>query len=403
MKISKGFRRNVFVMVLVPIAIVLSTTAILLAANARTKARANSCQISKGMITAISGGQKKTLPAKACINGQIVTSQCGRNKMLIQKTETCTSGCESIPLKNKSLIVRCKADIKALPSATQPVAAPSAVASPPSPQQPPVTPPPPITTPPEDTLAYSHGTCPRFVEGENSFQSGSRTRKFLLRLPARPVGAPVMFVWHGWGGTPQSAMDTTGIHYYQSENFILVAPYAAGHPNPEAQYEWFFASSPANNPDLIVFDDIIACLNQQYSIDLNRIWSTGFSAGGLWTSYLTQYRANILASTVALSGGLDATPPYHSPSKKIPVLLEWGGTNDLVDGFSFEQAALRFSQNLRADGSFVVECDNLGGGHSPPQESDFVWMFLRDHPKGVSPEPYDRGLPRNFPSWCRIP
>ncbi len=252
MEIFTGSKTNTFMTIALAIAVAWSATAFWFAVNAKTIARANTCRVSNGMITAVSKGQKNTLPAKACVNGQIVTNQCGRNKSVIQKTKACPNGCESVRLKNKRLVVRCKPTNKTPPSVT-PTITPTITPTFTPPPASPIGGPAPTTLPAptpmsSDTLVYSHGACPKFTEGENSFRSGTRTRKFVLRLPPRPTGAPVMFVWHGWGGTPQSAMDTAGINFYQRENFILVSPFAAGHPNPEAQYEWFFTSNPNNNP-----------------------------------------------------------------------------------------------------------------------------------------------------------
>ena len=43
---------------------------------------------------------------------------------------------------------------------------------------------------------------------------------------------------------------------------------------------WSFFGDPA--ADLTLFDDILACLDQQYDIDNKRVYTSGFSAGGLW-------------------------------------------------------------------------------------------------------------------------
>ena len=31
-----------------------------------------------------------------------------------------------------------------------------------------------------------------------------------------------------------------------------------------------------------------------------------------------------------------------------------------------------------------------------------MWQFMKDHPFGVTPEPYANGLPASFPSYCKI-
>ena len=70
-----------------------------------------------------------------------------------------------------------------------------------------------------------------------------------------------MFAWHAHGGTPLIALQGLGFdRIYSDANMFVVAPYASG----KTQYEWFFSSDPENNPDLIFFDDVRACLKKQY-------------------------------------------------------------------------------------------------------------------------------------------
>ena len=42
-------------------------------------------------------------------------------------------------------------------------------------------------------------------------------------------------------------------------------------------------------------------------------------------------------------------------------------------------------------------------GHTVPASGrDSAYKFLQDHPFGVSPEPYEKGLPAGFPSYCSL-
>ena len=52
-------------------------------------------------------------------------------------------------------------------------------------------------------------------------------------------------------------------------------------------------------------------------------------------------------------------------------------------------------KNIKSNGGFVVDC-NHGGGicGAPPDDIAAQWKFCKEHPFGVSPDPYDAGLPR---------
>jgi hypothetical protein len=257
------------------------------------------------------------------------------------------------------------------------------------PQDCPITnfPPPPV---------YS-GTCPTLMHGgNNNFQSLGMSRSFELRLPPNPVGAPVLFAWHSLNATPQDIMMWTGIEAtYASDGYIIVAPYSC------CASEWVIGGNVSQNPDVILFDDVLACLIQQYNVDQDRIFTTGFSAGGLYASYLLQVRSGHLAAAAPYSGGLLGS--YVTPQYPLPVMLTWGGSGDLYGSFSFETATLNLSSALQNDGHFVVECAGNHGHSQPNDAASWMWRFFSDHPRGVSPEPYAGGLPGALPGYCYLP
>jgi poly(3-hydroxybutyrate) depolymerase len=251
----------------------------------------------------------------------------------------------------------------------------------------------------DDAPAYSGGACPLFRSGTNdSFMSSGTARSFELLLPPNPEGAPVVFAWHWLGGSASQIVDFMGFEALAaSENVIIVAPESDGSP-----YEWHIADLPASNPDLTFFDDVVACLYDQYQIDENHIHATGMSAGGLWTTYLTVYRSELLASTAPLSGGVN-TAQYVSPTRALPVMVVWGGPSDTYGTLSFDTTSRDFSSALQSDGSFVVECMHTAGHVIPAAAAEYTWQFFKDHPYGVDPLPYVDGLPESMPSYCYLP
>ena len=244
---------------------------------------------------------------------------------------------------------------------------------------------------------YAGESCPELVADNNEgFQSGGLEREFRLLLPENPVGAPVVFAWHWLGGSPSQAIRYMDLETVADDGAIVVVPASAG-----SAFEWLFTASPEGNADLALFDDVRACLYQQFDVDLSRIWATGFSAGALFTSYLTMYRSDVLASTAIFSGGTEPFITYATPTDPgLPVLLSWGGEDDLFSGLSFEQSTTAFTAELLGDGHFVINCDH-GGGHTVPDGGpQYAWEFLQAHPKNPGAEAYEGGLPSDFPEWC---
>ncbi len=248
--------------------------------------------------------------------------------------------------------------------------------------------------------AYSGGTCPTFEDGLNEgFMSAGIEREFKLLLPDEPHLAPVVFVWHWLNGSADDILEYMEFDQLpEDEGVIVIAPES----RPDEQFDWAFLGEASDNPDLQLFEDLLSCVHEQYWVDMDRVYSTGMSAGGLWTSFLTLHESQWLAATAPFSGGATADT-YLIPSRRIPVMLTWGGPTDFAVGFNFDQASRYLSEELQGDGSFVVECEH-NGGHVPTDTAkDDAWRFFEDHPMGVDPEPWEDGLPDSLPAFCRIP
>jgi predicted esterase len=156
----------------------------------------------------------------------------------------------------------------------------------------------------------------------------------------------------------------------------------------------------------VLFDDLRTCLSESLAIDLDQLFVTGFSFGGLWSTFLTMERSETLAVLLLMSGG---TGPffldYRTPQEQLPVMIMWGGASDTYgEGFSqvrFEDLAMDLSSRLRGDGHFVAHCDH-GGGHTVPLDiHDILGAWIRAHRFGEASALQD-GL-GSMPSWCVIP
>ncbi len=252
--------------------------------------------------------------------------------------------------------------------------------------------------------------CPNLQTGRIAIQAGGFTRHVRVFPPADPVGKPVIFLWHGLGDTASnfSAGFSAKTRAVASDVTIIV---------PEACYQedavpgctpglFTWSSTGNSDPDAALFDTTLACLDQQWQIDRSRVYTIGFSAGALWSTWLLMHRSDYLAAAVTFSGGIiDNVLPYLAPTYNLPVLTAWGGDTDqfangLVD---FNQATATLRADLRKDGHFVLAC-NHGLGHTvPPQGPDFALKFVLNHAwkDGVSPYA-TAGLGSDFPKYCAI-
>jgi poly(3-hydroxybutyrate) depolymerase len=155
--------------------------------------------------------------------------------------------------------------------------------------------------------------------------------------------------------------------------------------------------------DFDIADQIAACAVRDYHIDPHRIYTTGCSAGGLQAGCMGLMRSNYIAAVLPNSGGSVFAQASQSPDHVPSVMTMHGAPGSDVVIVDFSQTSMTYDQAIKSAGGFVVNC-NHGGGHcgAPADLQKAGWQFLKDHPFGVSTEPYAGGLPAGFPSYCMI-
>lgn len=254
------------------------------------------------------------------------------------------------------------------------------------------------------------GTCPTFTAGANAFETGGYTRNVRISLPADPAGAAVLFVWHGLGDNAGNMSNAFGADALANKyNAIVVVPdgccNGSGSQGCCSQMTgWGFAAKP--EPDVAIFDDALSCLDQQFGIDRTRIYTTGFSAGSLWSTWLVMNRSDYLAAAAIFSGGVNSFLEYTTPTYKLPVLATSGKEDDVFGGglVDFFTSMNDLTTALRKDGHFVIRCIHTAGGHTVPFGGPgWAAKFLFKHTWKDGSSPYQQdGLGTDFPAYCTI-
>lgn len=292
----------------------------------------------------------------------------------------------------------------------------------PAPENAPLPTPPPLKT-----------GCPMLVPGENSFTSGGITRTFQMVLPTTPVAGevyPVIFMWHWLKSTSDDMINTAMVQAaVDDQRFIAVVPDNIPTDVALTTYDvnWPFDITQTDdrmNQEFSFFDDMLSCVEQQFTVNQQCVSSVGVSAGALFNDQLIQSRSTTLSSFVSLSGGVGATiiKPWAGVTRKLPGLVLWGGkgpptmaTKDILGcfgiGMDFDVASTDLEDGMTADNQFLIECVH-DCGHAvppidpPPGESQFagVWKFMLDHPYWVPPgtSPYQMTGLTDLPAWCAI-
>lgn len=243
----------------------------------------------------------------------------------------------------------------------------------------------------------------RAVAAENlprqEWRIGDATREALLYIPAAAKEAPypLVFVFHGHGGTMRNAANTFAIERHWPEALVV---YMQGLNTPGVLTDlegknpgWQRQPSDQNDRDLKFFDAVLATLKQDYRVDERRIYVIGHSNGGAFTYLLWATRGNLFAA-VAPSGAaargqtladLRPKPVLHIAGEKDNLVrFEWQKRmmdqlrklNACEEGKAWEQWCTLYPSK---SGNPVVTCIYPGGHQFPKEAVPIIVKFFKEH------------------------
>lgn len=165
-----------------------------------------------------------------------------------------------------------------------------------------------------------------------SLMIGNEERTFVMYVPddydpGHPY--PLIFAWHGLGGSGSIARSYFGIEQQVGSDAIIVYPDALV---LEDYGNTGWNLSPTGN-DFAFFDALYDHLLGNLCVDTDRVFSTGHSFGGYMSNYLGCYRADVLSAIAPVAGG----PPWISCDVPIAAWITHG-TNDGTVDFSEGEA-----------------------------------------------------------------
>jgi len=155
-------------------------------------------------------------------------------------------------------------------------------------------------------------------------------REALVSVPAKKripsAGAPLVFVFHGHGGTSRNASRQFSTHTLWPEA-IVVYPQGLKTPgaitDPEgAKTGWQRMPRDQGDRDIAFFDVMLASIGERTPVDRRRVYATGHSNGGAFTYLLWRVRHNAFAAVAPSSAyarsaaGLKPLPAMHIAGEK---------------------------------------------------------------------------------------
>ena len=186
----------------------------------------------------------------------------------------------------------------------------------------------------EENLDQAIGTFSRSIEVDGE------TREYLIYIPNSYdtiKSVPLLLNFHGFGGSANEFMNDADMRSLAaSYSFILVYPQGS---SLDGFSHWNACPIGGDNKsdadDFGFVEAIINKVSSQYNIDVERIYSAGYSNGGIMAYGLANYRSDLIAAVASVSGAmLDC---IGSTSHPMPVVhlhgtsdgvLPYNGSND---------------------------------------------------------------------------
>jgi predicted esterase len=238
------------------------------------------------------------------------------------------------------------------------------------------------------------------VAGDNQgFEVAGQSRRFYLIEPDASFTGPrpLLVGFNGTNETGKSFSDRAELEQFAARGFVVVAPWSAGNGTLWPVWDSLRAEGDpdTDNPDLALFDALVACVGAHRPIDKHRIYATGHSAGGIMTNYVMQRRSELLAGGIVASGVFSLTSPEPAaPLDDVFVIVTWGGDNDEYSGGSMgvsvpsinfvEQASIASTFYDAEPNVSQANCRGNDLGHAWLPLNDWFVDALLDHPKGLA-------------------
>lgn len=233
------------------------------------------------------------------------------------------------------------------------------------------------------------------------FEIDNVTREALIYPPrvsnATMTKYPVIFGFHGHGGTMKSADKQMQLEKYWPDAIIV---YMQGLPTPGIavdpegkQTGWQHLPGQENDRDLKFFDSVLATLSDRFAVDDKRIYVAGFSNGAYFSYLLWAKRASRIAAFGICAGRIVESIQLTTPRSLIAI----SGRNDDVVEFEQQMNSIGIVRSLVGathDGvSCGKGCTNYQGsgglsvvtlinneGHSyPANASSMIVEFFKAH------------------------
>lgn len=148
-------------------------------------------------------------------------------------------------------------------------------------------------------------------DGYQTLEKDGETREYFLHIPSsydENTPTPLVVNFHGFGDCAVNFSESVGEFYgfnevADNENFIVVYPQAVLREKGDVYWEpGDTGSENITENDSYFTKQLITDLNNNYNVDLSRVYATGYSNGGMMAYSLACSGSDFIAAVGIMSG-----------------------------------------------------------------------------------------------------
>jgi polyhydroxybutyrate depolymerase len=247
-------------------------------------------------------------------------------------------------------------------------------------------------SPPPSSVGRVRARAPSDLR-KMEWKIGEDTREALVHIPESTKGAPLLFAWHGHGGTMKHAAASFALHTLWPEAIVV---YPQGLPTSGKIVDregrlpgWQSNPGEYDDRDLKFFDAMLDSLKRDHKADPSRVFATGHSNGGRFTYLLWATRGDAIAAfapsaspatglfarmkpkpCLHLAGEKDRLVPFSNQQRTIDRMRQINGC-DAADGrrwSEFKGTVTLYPSRSKSPTATAI----YPGGHEFPKDAPQV-------------------------------
>lgn len=179
-------------------------------------------------------------------------------------------------------------------------------------------------------VATSNILCQDTEISKCTFTIDGRDRIYYMYIPdSLPKNAPLIFVFHGYGGSAKSMIDYSRMNQVADNNRFAVC-YPQGVYGEDKKNSWNAGYSNPDVDDVKFLSSLARYLQEEYNLSSENTFATGMS-NGADICYVLACKASESFSAIAPVAGCMMESTYNAclPLKPVPV-FETHGTDDAI-------------------------------------------------------------------------